>query len=224
MTRSMRDDDPMRHSGARWCEEHGRWECSKNSRRTQGPCHGVAIGGMPTCRMHAGVASSLAKAQGDAKRAAWSLLAAAEQTPLDPGQAVMHMLTLSAQRVEILGELLRLQLEDQDYAGLVGVTHAAGREGQRLETGEQVRALAKLEADERDRLVKYAKTAHDMGIAQQQIQLEQAKAQLVVTAFLEALRVLGLVPADRDLALRTFLQGLGRGPETTPEVEAGGAA
>lgn len=55
---------------------------------------------------------------------------------------------------------------------------------------------------------------HADGIAERQIELEEGKAQLVVQAFLAALGAINPVPADRDLALRTFLQGLGRGPET----------
>ena len=56
-----------------------------------------------------------------------------------------------------------------------------------------------------------------LGIAERHVELEQERAQLVTAAFLAALGSVTLLPADRDLMLRTFLQGLGRGPE---ELEA----
>ena len=41
----------------------------------------------------------------------------------------------------------------------------------------------------------------------------------MVSAFLDSIRVVHLVPADRELVLRTCLAGLGRGPES--ELVAG---
>ena len=61
-----------------------------------------------------------------------------------------------------------------------------------------------------------------LGIAERHVELEQERAQLVTAAFLAALAAITLLPADRDLMLRTFLQGLGRGPEVLEQ--AGGAA
>ncbi len=52
-----------------------------------------------------------------------------------------------------------------------------------------------------------------LGIAERHVELEQEKAQLVTTAFMAALAAVTLVPADRDLMLRSFLQALGRGPD-----------
>lgn len=212
----MRPDDPMRLSGARWCTDHERWECAK-PKKSGAACHGSAIAGMPRCRMHAGLASQLAKAQGAANLAAWSVTSAMEQPPRDPGAVVMAALEMSIMRVQILGELLRIQVADQDYDGLVGRTHAAGRDGARVETGEQPRGLAKMERDERVLMVQFAKTAHDMGIAERVIELHQGQAQLVVSAFVAGLAAVPtLLPGDKDLMLRTFLSGLGRGPGSPP--------
>lgn len=61
-----------------------------------------------------------------------------------------------------------------------------------------------------------------LGIAERHVELEQERAQLVTTAFLAALAAVSLVPADRDLMLRTFLVAIGRGPEVLEQ--AGGAA
>lgn len=219
---AIRPDDPMRHSGARWCGDHGRWECAKH-RKSGLDCHQAAIGGLDRCRVHAGIASKLAKAEGAANLAAWSITAAMEQPPRDPGALVMAALEMSIMRVQVLGELLRLQVEDEDYEGLIGRTHAAGRDGVRVETGEQARGLARMEREERITMVQFAKTAHDMGIAERVIELHQGQAQLVVSAYVASLAAVpSLLPADKDLMLRTFLTGLGRGPEALV-LEAGTA-
>lgn len=214
MTDSMRPDDPMRRSGARWCDEHGRWECSRNTKSGQ-PCHESAIAGRDVGRMHAGESSSKARARGEANLLAWSVMG--DDVPhLASSDVMLRLLHMSWVRVHLYAERLRVLVEDSvENEGLVGATFAAGRNGERVESGEQVRALAKLEADERDRCARFAKLCHDMRIDERHIELQQAQAQLVVQAFLGAVAALGLVPADRDLALRTFLQGLGRGPETT---------
>lgn len=63
-----------------------------------------------------------------------------------------------------------------------------------------------------------------LGLAERQVELQQEQAQLVTQAFLGALAVLpGLLPADKDAAIRAYLTGLGRGPELL-ELEAGAAS
>jgi hypothetical protein len=217
----MSHDDRMTRSGARWCDGHDRWECSKQRTKGRGDCHQPAVRGMAACRNHVGKTLDLARTQGEANLLAWSSEAGGGQPALDPGQVVMDQLRVAVMRADIYGELLRIQIADEEVGGLIGPTFAAGRDGARVETGEQVRALAKLEAEWRDRAVRFAKTAHDMGIAERVIELHQGQAQLVVSAFMAGLGALpGLLPVDRDAALRAFLVGLGRGPEVL-ELEAG---
>lgn len=215
----MGQDDLMGRSGAAWCDDHERWECSRKSKRTGDRCHASAIRGMSTCKTHAGRSLALAKAMGEANLLAWSTAAArGDEAPLDPGRVVLEQLRVAVMRADLYGELLRWQVEVEDEAGLVGKTFAAGRDGARVETGEQARALAKLEAEWRDRVVRFAKTAHDMGIAERHVELEQERASLVTSAFRAALGVLELLPADRDLAVRTFLSSLGAGEVVAGEV------
>lgn len=216
----MEPVDLMERSGAVRCDDHGRWECTAKSSRSQERCHAPAIRGMSKCRIHCGRSAVVAKALGEANLAAWSTQAAAgmELTALDPGRVVLEQLRLSVMRADLYGQMLRWQMDSmpdgEELDGLIGKTHAVSRESQRVETGERVRGLAQLEAQERDRVVRFAKTAHDMGIAEAQVQLEQEKAQIVTAAFLGALGdVSSLLPADRDVLLRGFLSRLGRGPE-----------
>lgn len=206
----LRADDPMSRSGAVWCEDHGRWECSGKSKRSQERCHGVAISGMPRCRIHGGRSSAVLKAIGEANLLAWSTEVVDESAPvLDLGRVVMDQLRLAVMRADLVGLLVREQLAVDHDHGLIGTTYTAGRDGARVETGEQARGLVKLEAEWRDRVVRFAKTAHDMGIAETHVQLEQERAQLVTAAFLAALEVGGLVPEVRSLMIERFLEGLG---------------
>jgi hypothetical protein len=87
---------------------------------------------------------------------------------------------------------------------------AAGRDGARVETGEQVRALARLEAEWRDRVVRFAKAAHDMGIAERVVELQQATARRLFEAYVASFEVVPeLLPAQKDSMLRAFLAGIG---------------
>lgn len=71
-----------------------------------------------------------------------------------------------------------------------------------------------------DKVIKAGDRLASLGIAERHVELEQERAQLVTAAFLAALQVVSLLPGDRDLMLRTFLQGLGRGPELVEGVSA----
>ena len=224
----MRPDDPMRHSGAVWCQLHGRWECSKNSKRSQERCHQPAILGTATCRTHAGEKTELVKSRGQANLLAWSLLSSEHETAgqLDPADVVLRSLRVAVMRADFYAARLQELAAGDDHGpdALVGPTFAAGRDGQRVETGEQRRALTRLEAEERDRAVRFAKTAHDMGIDTRRLELEQAQASVVVTAVGLGLDAIpDLEPVQRDRFLEAFLAGIGRpvSLDDEPTVVAG---
>lgn len=61
-----------------------------------------------------------------------------------------------------------------------------------------------------------------LGIAERQIELEAEQAQAVISAFLGAVGAVSLLPADRDLVVRRFLEGLGVDAGAL-QLEAGGA-
>lgn len=213
----MTPDGPMAQSGARWCGQHGRWECAA----AKPDHHATAIRGLAYCKNCCGRPLALAKSLGEANLLTWSTAAASpDLAPLDPGRVVLEQLRVAVMRSDLYGELLRWQIEAEDESGLIGKTYAASATGARVETGEAVRALAKLEAEWRDRVVRFAKAAHDMGIAERHVELEQERAGLVTAAFRAALAVLELLPADRDLAVRTFLSSLGAGDVVVGEVTA----
>lgn len=120
----------------------------------------------------------------------------------------MAMLQMSWARVHLYASLLERQVADADPdaiggvgqgEGLIGHTHSASPSVGVYESGEAVRGLALLEAQERDRCVKYAKVAHDMGIADREIKLAEAQGALLAGVVTRILDALDLTAAQRAL-------------------------
>jgi hypothetical protein len=185
---------------ARWCDRHRRWECTHQRSRGRGQCHAIAITGTAACPVHAG--KTVEAARRDAVTA-WA--ASAGDDGISPAMAVAAQLGLAWRRAQLLGDELRRQAAgdaqgDGDggqaasiTGALIGSTWAASAAaGGRYETGEAVRALAQLEAAERERVVRFAKVAHDMGIDEQMARLGAEQGQLMVGLVRRALRKLGI--------------------------------
>lgn len=199
--------------------------------------------------MHAGVRSDVAKAQGQAVITAFSALGG--QPSIEPGMAVLASLHMSWLRVHLYGALLEEQVgEQQDepiggwgpsgstdhgelrgvarqespdgVAGLIGHAYSADKGAGIFASGEAVRALVTLEAQERDRAVRFAKVAHDMGIAEREVRLAESQGQLLATVVRNILGDLALSPEQQQLA-PTVIQRRFR-EAAVGELEAGGAA
>lgn len=159
---------------------------------------------------------------------AWSVLAVLEDEKprtVDPSQAVMGMLHMSWLRAHLYARLLRDQVEREggtvDRDGLIGWRFgAAGTEGNVYRQSEDVRALVQLEAQERDRCVRFARTAHDMGIADREIALAEQQARGVAVALGAVLEHLALDAARRDEAQELFMSTLRRQVESVEELPA----
>ncbi|MGI5223567.1 hypothetical protein [Actinoallomurus sp. CA-142502] len=204
----MRPDGPMRRDPGRWCEEHQRYECTKHG-KGGGSCHGSRIAGTPTCRMHAGVSGKVAKTQGEAITAwsALSGKPVVSNTEAVLGMLQMSWLRVHLYAALLERQVNEAQAEaarepavraavaeayDEVFeersqgappvgpgVGLIGQQFSGVKDIGIFATGEAIRGLAQLEAQERDRCVRYAKTAHDMGIAEQQVQLAEQQAMLL---------------------------------------------
>lgn len=205
--------------GARWCEDedHHRLECTKNRTKGRGQCHGPAIRGTDACALHSGHKREVAMAKGQARITAWSAMGQpAGGKPLDSGMAVLGMLQMTWLRAAAYGELLRQQVvtgelpePDRDglqddgvvaQSGLIGHRYgAAGKDGRIYAVSEEVRALVALEAAERDRVVKYAKTAHDMGISERLTNLAEKWGDIVATRITLILAGLELTAEQESL-------------------------
>jgi hypothetical protein len=217
ITRTSQTFNP---GNARWCEEHGRLECTKHRTKGRGECHQAAVRGTDACRNHSGVRPDVHAVQGEARITAWN--PHGQTVPLDAPSAVLAVLQMTYLRLGMYAELLRQQVaaegdraEDPnetdrpDASGLIGFRYGmGGKDGITYVVGEEVRALVGLEAAERDRVVKYAKTAHDMGISNQLVALAERWGDLVagrIAAMLEALELTegqaAMVPALLQLHL-----------------------
>lgn len=222
MTDRTNGDHRTSVGGARWCPEHGRFECKAQRKHGAGDCHAIAIDGTSYCRMHAGVSLEVAKAQGQARITAFSALGA---TPsIEPGYAVLASLHLSWLRLHLYAGLLEEQVDHdgnaayrgeplnftdgaaddqpapEGVAGLIGHTYAADKGAGIFAASEAVRALVGLEAQERDRVVRFAKVAHDMGIAEREVKLAESQGQLLASVVRNILGDLTLTPEQLEQA------------------------
>jgi hypothetical protein len=189
--------------------------CTAKSKRSQERCRRAAVIGGTVCAMHGGKAPQVK--------------AAAEQRDLEAkAEAEVRSLWVGLDKAtpvkDPVASLERLAGALEQAADVVGAKvnnlgHLASGTGLTGMRGEVV-LLERLLGQLRQVLDAMAR----LGIAERHVELEQERAQLVTAAFLAALASITLLPADRDLMLRTFLQGLGRGPDVVLEAGAGGAA
>lgn len=227
---------------ARWCAEHGRLECTKKRvpRQGGGPCHAPAVRGTAVCKRHGGYRTEVLKAQGEARITAWKATGRPTKDQVQPGIAVLGMLQMTWLRASAYGELLRQQVArdarpepDQDGfdpegevqpSGLIGYKYgAAGKDGTIYAQSEEIRALVALEAAERDRVVKFAKTAHDMGISERLTGLAERWGDVVATRITLILAGLNLTP-EQERAVPALIQthlanidvsSIGSGPDAS---------
>jgi hypothetical protein len=79
-------------------------------------------------------------------------------------------------------------------AALVGNVYAATKDGDIYATGEAIRGLAKLEAEERDRCATMASKAVAAGLAERQVRLAEQQGTLLASVIRAILDDLGLTP------------------------------
>jgi hypothetical protein len=162
--------------------------------------------------MHPGKTLAKLKAEGQARITAWNALGSTPQ--VDYRMAVLGVLQMTWLRLGAYSELLRRQVateggvpekdvtgeyeQDVQPSGLIGYRFgAAGKEGRIYAQSEEVRALVALESAERDRVVKYAKTAHDMGISERLTSLAERWGDVVAGRITRLLGDLDLTPAQQ---------------------------
>lgn len=208
--------------GARWCDEpdHKRLECTKNRSRGRGPCHGPAVRGTDACKIHGGHTAKVLQAKGQARINAWSAIGQAPDSgAIDSSAAVLGMLQQSWMRAHLYGALLQAQVERdgtdevaleggeaEKANGLIGYRFgAAGKDGNIYAVSEEARALVGLEAAERDRVVKYAKVAHDMGISERMTSLAERWGDVVVSRIMLIIAGLNLTP-DQEAMVPALIQ------------------
>lgn len=218
-----KDNNP---GDARWCHYHHRLECTHLRRRpAEGEterqvCHAPAIRGLDSCRKHAGMKKVVAVAKGEAMVTAWSAIGDVSQ--VDHKIAVLGVLQMTWFRLGIYAELLRQQVaaegdtagsvdSDQPKAsGLIGYKYgAAGKDGVIYAQSEEVRALVVLEAQERERVVRFAEVAHKMGISDRLTSIAEKWSDVVIARIMSMLSELDLSPEQEREVPRLIQAHLG---------------
>lgn len=85
-------------------------------------------------------------------------------------------------------------------AALIGNTYGDSKTGGIYATGEAIRGLAKLEAEERDRCANFAKIAIAAGLAERQVRLAEKQIDIMAAALDIALEAAGVPVAERGPA------------------------
>lgn len=161
------------------------------------PCGAWAVRGAMVCKSHGGMAPQVqAKARVRAELMAWGL----DAPTVDPGQTLLRLVSQSAARAEAYAAELFALIDGDDTgqlkAALVGDIWITGEDGKGHKAGEYVRALALLEAQERDRCANFCRIAIAAGLAERQVRIAEQQGQLLAGILREII-------GDAELGLST---------------------
>jgi hypothetical protein len=177
-------------------------KCSRN--RADGErCNANAVRGTEplSCRRHAG--KSLAKVRAEVavreEVMSWGL----GDIKTDPGELLLRLVTQAALRADAYARELARVVDEKDgdlKKALTGDSYTSGGEmSDPVKTGEYIRAITKLESDERDRAANFATKAVAAGLAERQVRLAERQAEMAaqfVHAVLDELGVGGTPQAQ----------------------------
>lgn len=172
------------------------------------------------------------QAHKNAQITAWNAMG--EAPTVDHKQVALATLQMSWMRLAMYSELVRRQVSaegdippvpvddgetlelDEDgeilpsTSGLIGYEYgAAGKEGRIFAKSEQVRALVRLESEERDRVMRYTKQCHDMGISDRLTSMAEKWGDIVANRITKLLTALNLTPEQAAIAPRLIVEYLG---------------
>lgn len=85
-------------------------------------------------------------------------------------------------------------------AALIGYQMDATKDGYLYATGEQIRGLAQLEAQERDRCANFAAKAVTAGLAERQVRLAERQGELIVQVLTAVFDDIGLSDEQQEVA------------------------
>lgn len=174
--------------------------CGAKSR--DGFCTQWPIPGNPTgrCRYHPGrpgVAGARAAGAIVMELQRWGL----GDTTLDPGEVLLRLVSQSAWRAErYAAEIERVVAEHGTLAeALTADAYTVTEDGKSVKTGEYIRAMTQLEAQERDRCANMATKAIAAGLAERQVRIAERQGLEMAGVFRRVLDALGLTEDQRIL-------------------------
>jgi hypothetical protein len=170
-------------------------KCAGHKRNGE-PCQRPPVAGAKVCRSHGAAAPQVkAMAAVRAEVMRWGL----GNSDIDPAETLLRLLSQSVARAErYAAELEDLVGESKNLREAL-VAQAWGEFGP---TGEYVRGLATLEAQERDRAAGFAARAVAAGLAERQVKLAERQGALIADLLRSVLNdpALGLTDEQRRLA------------------------
>ncbi len=176
--------------------------CTK-LRTNRQPCKAFAVRGSdpPACRRHAGKKLDVVRAEVAVREelTSWGL----GHSKTDPGELLLRLVTQAALRTDAYAREIARVVAEKDgnlRKALTGDSFTAGGEGESpIKTGEYIRALTKLEADERDRAANFAAKAVAAGLAERQVRLAERQGAMLAEVIKAILGDLSLSPEQKAL-------------------------
>lgn len=174
-------------------------------------CGRSPVPGGTVCKLHGGAAPQVAARAAIRREVmAWGL-----GTPdVDPIEILLRLISQSAARAShYAAELERLEAEHGLLAAVTTRSRFVTADGQVIETGEAVRVLARLEAEERDRLSKFAALAVNAGVEQRRVALAEKQGGQIADVFKMVMAdpLLNLSPEQRAVLPVVVRRALGIG-------------
>ena len=168
----------MQGSSGRWCQEHGRYECTSPRSRNRGVCHGPAVADSDRCRMHLGRVAAPVIAEARLHEQAAAELARLDVPPVQDPLAELAKLAGEAvawknRMAERVNELDQIRYRD-----------AKGSEQLRAEIALWERAL--------DRCVSTCSAIARLGIDDRLTGVRERTADMLTAALTAALTACGM--------------------------------
>lgn len=129
--------------------------------------------------------------------------------PVQFAETYAQLMAVAAARAQWLGEILQDALRREGLDALIGDKMELTRDGTPVPVAEELRALVKLEADERTRAERMARDGIRIGIEASQVDAMRSYGKTVITAmrmFADELGVPWTDPAVARVARRAILR------------------
>jgi hypothetical protein len=120
--------------------------------------------------------------------------------PVQFAEVYAHLMAVAAARAEWLGQLLQDAVRREGIDALIGDVLSLTKDGEPVPVSEEIRALARMEADERSRAERLARDGIRIGIEASQVDAMRSYGKTVITAMRCLVEELGLPWTDPSVA------------------------
>jgi len=198
------------HWGARYCEDHKRWECTGQRSKGRGQCHKPASRGLNTCNMHQGRGGKIkhlaAVAEQEAVRLGGRLPGGREAPEIHPADALLYQVRYWAGLCGWLDDMVAALEQGTMVWGLVRETDASGGEypGRTTIHGAGLAVWVQWHERAHKQLAWVCEIALRAEVDQAALALQQAQGMQAFRAFQAGLQRLGLT-ADQWATARAVM-------------------